>query len=58
MPCARPVRWATEPRGRSPAGLEVELRQVELACTLERGERDREVLDGEAGGVERGDLVV
>ena len=59
---ARPVRSGAA-RGRADDGraavLELEPRQVgDLVRALERGECDREVLDREAGRVERRDLVV
>ena len=38
--------------------LELDLRQVELGRALHRRERDREVLDREAGRVEERDLGV
>jgi predicted enzyme related to lactoylglutathione lyase len=50
---ARPDRGS-----RGAAFLEIDRRQVELVRVLERGEGDREVLDREAGRVERRDLVV
>src|SRR5919109_196141 len=38
--------------------LEVDVLKIQLADALERGERDRQVLDREAGGVEDRDVVV
>src|SRR4249919_1879068 len=45
-------------RSTAARGLELKRRQVELGLVLDGGERDREVLDREAGRVERRDLVV
>jgi hypothetical protein len=33
-------------------------RELRLICPVQRGERDREVLDRQAGGVEHGDVAV
>ncbi len=43
---------------RPDVGSEVERRQIELAGSLHRRERDREVLDREPGRVECRDLVI
>src|SRR3954463_6113269 len=40
-----------------PGVLEFDCRQLELGYALDRGERNRQVLDGETGRVEDGDLV-
>ena len=53
-----PVHSASFGRWRQPnRRLQLDRRQVELVAPLERGQRDREVLDRQAGRVEGRDLV-